>query len=72
MKKNREKPRQAASKGQLPNFAVGDYVMLTRVRRPGSTLKLVSTGTGPWHTVTADKVHVYDRILPRAKLGTCM
>ena len=31
--KNREKQRRAASRGQLPNFAVGDYVMVARVRR---------------------------------------
>ena len=43
VKKNRERQRQAASRGQLPNFAVGYYVMVARVRRPGSTLKLVST-----------------------------
>ena len=48
VKKNHERQRQAASRGQLPNFAVGDYVVVTRVRRPGSTPKLVSTWTGPW------------------------
>ena len=32
---------------------------MARVRRPGSTPKLVSTWTGPWQTVTADMVHVY-------------
>ena len=59
MKGNRERQRQAASRGQLPNFAMGDYVMVARARRPGSTPKLVSTWTGPWRNVTADKVHVY-------------
>ena len=59
VKKNREKQRQAASRGQLPNFATGDYLMVARVRRPGSTPKLVSTWTGPWRIVTADKAHVY-------------
>ena len=48
VKKNSEKQRQIASSGQLPNFAVEDYVMGARVRRPGSTPKLVSTWTGPW------------------------
>ena len=33
--------------------------MVARVRRPGSTPKFVSTWTGPWRIVTADKVHVY-------------
>ena len=32
---------------------------MARVRRPGSTLKLASTWTGPWRIVPADKVHVY-------------
>ena len=59
VKKNHERQRQAASRGQLPNFAVGDYVMVARVRRPGSTPKLVSTWTDPWRIVTVDEVHVY-------------
>ena len=40
VKKNSERQRQIASRGQLTNFAVGDYVMVARVRRPGSTPKL--------------------------------
>ena len=59
VKKNRERHRQPASRGKLPNFAVEDYVMVARVRRPGSTPKLVSTWTGPWRSVAADKVHMY-------------
>ena len=59
VKKNRERQRQAANRGQLPNFAVEDYVMVARVRLPGSTPKLVSTWIDPWRIVTADKVHVY-------------
>ena len=34
-KKNLDRQRQAASRGQLPNFAVEDYMMVARVRRPG-------------------------------------
>ena len=38
VKKNRERQRPAASRGQLPTFAVEDYVMMVaRVRKPGST-----------------------------------
>ena len=59
VKKNCKRQNQAASRGHLPNFAVGDYVMVARVRLPGSTPKWVSTWTGPWRIVTADKVHVY-------------
>ena len=58
-KKNRERQRQAASRGKLPSFVVGDHVMVARARRPGSMPKLVSTWIGPWRIVTADKVHVY-------------
>ena len=59
IKKVRERQKQAASIGQIPTFAVGDDVMVARVRRPGSTLKLVSTWTGPWRTVMADKMYAY-------------
>ena len=59
VKKNHENHRQAANRGKLPNFAVGDYVMLARVRRSGSGMKWVSVWTGPRRIVTADKVHVY-------------
>ena len=55
-KRNHEGQRQAASRGQLPNFAVGNYVMAARVRKRSSTLELVSTWTS-----TAS------RILSRAK-----
>ena len=43
VKNPRERQRQAASRGQLPNFAVGGCVMVGRVRRLDSTLELVST-----------------------------
>ena len=59
VKRNHDRQRQAASRGKLPNFAMGDYVMVKRVRRPDSTPKFVSTWTGPWQIVTAKKVHVY-------------
>ena len=59
VKTPRERQRLAANRGQLPNFAVGDYVMVARVRWQGSTPKLVSTWTGPWRIVTVDKIHVY-------------
>ena len=42
-KKNRERQRKAASRRQLSNVVVGDYVMVARVRRRSSTPKLVST-----------------------------
>eukprot|EP00752_Nemacystus_decipiens_P007839 g7004.t1 len=59
VEKNRAKQRNAASRGQLPDFAVGDYVMVARVRRAGPTPKLAATWTGPWRVVTAEQKHVY-------------
>ena len=59
MKSNCERQRQAASRGKLPSVTVGDYVMMARRPRPGSTPKLVSTWASPWQIVTVDKVHVY-------------
>ena len=56
---NRDRQRTAASKGALPNFAVGDYVLVARVRRSGSTPKLLMTWTGPWRVVSAEKPHVF-------------
>jgi len=56
---NRERQRATASKGTLPNFAVGDYVLVARVRRSGSTPKLLMTWTGPWRVVSAEQPHVY-------------
>ena len=32
VEKNRDRQRQAAIREQLPNFAVGDYVMVAKVR----------------------------------------
>ena len=56
----RGKQRAAGSRGNLPNFAVGDYVLVTRVRRSGSTPKLLMTWTGLWCVVVAQRPHVYD------------
>ena len=73
VRKKYKRQRQAASKGQLPNFAVGYYVMAGRIRRPGSTPKLVSTWTGLLRIVTPHKVHVYGvQNTVRAKLKMCM
>ena len=56
---NRGKQRVAASRGSLPIFLVGDYVLVARVRRSGSTLKLLMTWTGPWGMVVDPQSHVY-------------
>ena len=47
----RDRKRVAASTGSMPNFEVGDYVLVARVRKMGSAPKLVTTWTGPWRVV---------------------
>ena len=49
----------AASRGSLPSFFVGDYVLVARVRRSGSAPKLLMTWTGRWRVVVAQRPHVY-------------
>ena len=47
--------RVVASRGSLPNFAVGEYVLVARVRRSGSTPKLLIPWTGPWRMVVPQR-----------------
>ena len=56
---NRGKQRVAVSRGNLSNFAVGEYVVVARVLRSGSTTKFIMTWTGPWRVVVAQRPHVY-------------
>ena len=46
----RDRRRTAASMGAQPNFDMGDYALVARVRRSGST---------PWRVVSAKQPHVY-------------
>ena len=59
VRENRERQRRAADRGVMPNFDVGDYVLVARVRKRGVTPKLVSKWTGPWRVVTAETGHLY-------------
>jgi len=59
VKQARQQSRERASRGQLPHFTVGDYVLVARVRQPGKNSKLESTWTGPWQVTNDDKEHVY-------------
>ena len=43
----------------LPDFAVGDYVLVPRVRQPGITPKLINTWTGPWRVASKTGGHAY-------------
>ena len=56
---HRGKQRVAASRGSLPIFFAGDYVLVARVRRSGSTPKLLMTWTGPWRVLIPQRSHVY-------------
>ena len=56
----RHRRRVAASAGGMPNFEIGDYVLMARVRKPGSAPKLATTWTGPWHVVSGGSPHVYN------------
>ena len=55
----RDRKRVAASTGSMPNFKVGDYVLVARIRKLGSAPKLVTTWTGPWRVVSGGFPHVY-------------
>ena len=55
----REQSRERASRGELPQFTVGDYVLVARVRKQGRNQKLMNTWTGPWRVTNDDKEHVY-------------
>ena len=56
----RDPKRVAASAGSMPNFEVGDYVLVARVRKLGSAPKLVTTWTGPWRVVSGGSPYVYN------------
>ena len=52
--------RACGSRGKtLPQFTVGDYVLVVRVSRQGQHSKLLRTLTGPWRVANDDKEHVY-------------
>ena len=59
VRKNRARMRDVKKKGVLPDFAVGDYVLVARVRQPGIRPKLINTWTGPWRVVSKTGGHAY-------------
>ena len=52
---NRGKQREAASRCNLPNFVIGEYILVARMRRSGSMLKLLMTWTGPRRVVVTQR-----------------
>ena len=57
---DRRHHRPRGSRGKsLPQFTVGDYVLVARVSRQGQHRKLMSTWTGRWRVANDDKAHVY-------------
>ena len=67
---SRDRQRASASRGVLPNFSVGEYVLVVaRVRRSGTTSKLLITWTGPMacgHGGTATRVRCAEHRLWRS------
>ena len=43
---SRKRKRAAASVRQMPEYEVGDYVLMARIRKLGSVPKLMTTWTG--------------------------
>ena len=59
VRKNRARMRGVERKRVLPEFAVGDYVLVAGVRQPGIPPKLMNTWTGPRRVVSKTGGHVY-------------
>ena len=55
----RQQTRTLSSRGELPHFTVGDYVLVARVRKEGKHAKLMATWTGQWQVASDDREHVY-------------
>lgn len=47
-------------RGELPQFLVGDLVLVAQVRNAGPHAKLISRWTGPWRVVSDKREHVYE------------
>ena len=58
IREQRERVREMSSRGHFPVFEVGDYVLVTRVRKPGRVPKLGQTWTGPWRVLPGRSEHV--------------
>ena len=56
----RDRKGVAARAGSMPNFEVGDYVLVARVRKLDSAApKLMATWTGPWRVISGESPRVY-------------
>lgn len=53
-----ERVRELSNHGHLTVFEVGDYALVTRVRKPDRVPKLLQTCTGPWDVVPRGSEHV--------------
>ena len=59
VREQRECERELSGRGFLPEFEVGDYVLVARVSKPGRVPKLVQTWIGPWRVVPGGSGHVH-------------
>lgn len=50
---------ERSSSREMPQFAVGDYLLVPRVYQQEHHPKIVSTWTEPWRVVSEDKEYVY-------------
>ena len=60
VRKSRAMMRGVESKGVLPDFEVGNYVLVARFRQPRITPTLTNMWTGPWRVMSKTGGHVYD------------
>lgn len=51
--------RFAEKSGQMPNVVVDDFLLVARVRRPGSTPIFGANWTGPFRLVGSESPHLY-------------
>jgi hypothetical protein len=51
--------RESSKRGELPNFSVGDFVLVARVRIAGKTSKLQATWMGPFRVTSVSAGHTF-------------
>ena len=62
--------RKRSSKGRMPNFDVGDFVLIARVKKPGKDRKLMAVWHGPYRITKVISDHLY--VVQNLLTGGCM